>query len=127
MKTEYVLELLLIKNRIASETVLMLSGLPLTVIELPLKNKVAFVNHLQIVLNRDPQVLKITLENNKNISKKIMNQIKKISNELTVQLDWKTEELCMIDNHRFMHGRRKIIKNETRDILNIQTLRANLD
>ena len=90
-------------------------------------NKIAFVNHLQIILNRDPQVLNITLENNKKISKKIMNQIKKISDELTVQLNWKTEELCMIDNHRFMHGRKKIIKNETRDIINIQTLRANLD
>ena len=40
-------------------------------------NKIAFVNHLQIILNRDPQVLNITLENNKKISKKIMNQIKK--------------------------------------------------
>ena len=90
-------------------------------------DKVAFVNHLQIILNRDPQVLNMTLENNKKISKKIMDEIKKISNELTVQLDWKTEELCMIDNHRFMHGRKKIIKNETRDIINIQTLRANLD
>jgi len=36
---------------------------------------------------------------------------KKISNELTVPLGWKTKELCMIDNLRFMYGRKRIIKN----------------
>ena len=30
----------------------------------------------------------------------------------------------MIDNKRIMHGRRKILDGEKRDILNIQTLRA---
>ena len=36
---------------------------------------------------------------------------KKIANELTVPLGWKTKELCMIDNLRFMYGRKRIIKN----------------
>ena len=28
----------------------------------------------------------------------------------------------MIDNHRYMHGRTNILKNDNRDILNIQSL-----
>ena len=31
----------------------------------------------------------------------------------------------MIDNMRMMHGRRKILGNEERDIINIQSLKAN--
>ena len=31
----------------------------------------------------------------------------------------------MINNQRFMHGRRRIEKNEIRDIINIQTLQSN--
>lgn len=89
-------------------------------------NKVAFVNHLQIILDRDPQLLKISLENGKKISKNIMNEVKKISNDFTVNLNWKDGDLCMIDNQRFMHGRRSINRGEKRDIINIQTLKAKL-
>ena len=38
----------------------------------------------------------------------------------------KKNDLLMIDNQRLMHGRNKIMKNEIREILNIQTLVSNI-
>ena len=37
----------------------------------------------------------------------------------------KDQYLCMIDNKRFMDGRRKINTKEKRDIMVIQTLKSN--
>ena len=54
-----------------------------------------------------------------------MSEVKKISYNFTINIDWKDNELCMIDNKRMMHGRRKILENEERDIINIQSLKAN--
>ena len=89
-------------------------------------DKLAFVNHLQIILNRDPQVLNITMENGKKVPSKIMKKVKKVSDDLTVDINWKNHDLCMIDNRRFMHGRREINSSEKRDIMVIQTLKSNL-
>ena len=88
-------------------------------------DKLAFVNHLQIILNRDPQVLNITMENGKKVPPKIMKKVKKVSDDLTVDINWKNHDLCMIDNRRFMHGRREINSSEKRDIMVIQTLKSN--
>lgn len=87
-------------------------------------SELSFVNHLQIVLNRDPQVKKIYLEKKNAKFKKIMKEVKKISNFSTIDISWTKGDLCMINNQRFMHGRRKIDKNEERDIINIQTLKS---
>ena len=54
-----------------------------------------------------------------------MSEIKKVTNESTIDINWKNEDLIMIDNKRFMHGRRKINKEEKRDIINIQPLKSN--
>lgn len=85
----------------------------------------SFVNHLQIILNRDPQVKKITMNLSNKILKKKIIEVKKISNKCIYEINWKKGDLCMINNQRFMHGRRKINKNESRDIINIQTLQSN--
>ena len=53
-----------------------------------------------------------------------MKEVKKISNECIIDISWNNKDLCMINNQRFMHGRRKIDKNEERDIINIQTLKS---
>ncbi|MDA9698800.1 TauD/TfdA family dioxygenase [Candidatus Pelagibacter sp.] len=87
-------------------------------------SELSFVNHLQIILNRDPQVKKIYLEKKNAKFKKIMEEVKKISNEYIIDISWNNGDLCMINNQRFMHGRRKIHKNEERDIINIQTLKS---
>ena len=87
-------------------------------------SELSFVNHLQIILNRDPQVKKIYLEKKNTKFKKIMKEVKKISNKYIIDISWNNRDLCMINNQRFMHGRRKINKNEKRDIINIQTLKS---
>ena len=88
-------------------------------------DELAFVNHLQIILDRDPQVIKITMEDGKKFPNKIMKKVKKVSDEFTVDINWKDGDLCMINNKRFMHGRRKISFKEKRDIVVIQTLKSN--
>ena len=52
-------------------------------------------------------------------------EIKKITSEIKYEVKWKKNDVCMIDNKRFMHGRSKILKSEKREIINIQTLYAN--
>ncbi len=91
------------------------------------KDLIAFSNHLQIILERDPQLKSIKLENGKKLSSKIMNSVKKATDYSTIDIDWKDGDLIMINNRRFMHGRRKISTNEKRDIINIQTLRASFN
>ena len=85
-------------------------------------NELAFVNHLQIILNRDPQVLNIKIENFKKIPKTISDDYKNICSKFTEKIFWKNGDLVMIDNKRLMHGRTKILNNEKRDIVNIQSL-----
>ena len=94
------------------------------VVETRKSNKVSFSNHLQIILDRDPQVLGSSLEDGSKIPDDIMSEVKKVSDRLTININWNDNELCMIDNKRMMHGRRAISENEKRDILNIQSLRA---
>ena len=95
------------------------------VVETRKSNKVSFSNHLQIILDRDPQVLGWNLEDGSKIPDDIMSEVKEVSDRLTININWNDNELCMIDNKRMMHGRRAILENEKRDILNIQSLRAN--
>ena len=95
------------------------------VVETRKPNKVSFSNHLQIILDRDPQVLGWNLEDGSKIPDDIMSEVKEVSDRLTLNINWNDNELCMIDNKRMMHGRRAILENEKRDIINIQSLRAN--
>ena len=86
----------------------------------------SFCNHVQIPLESDDQLISIELENRKKIPKKILNKVSKITKSLTFEMDWHKNDLIMIDNRRLMHGRRKIFsKDNKRDIVNIQTLKAN--
>ena len=94
------------------------------VIETRKLNEVAFVNHLQIILDRAPQILGWSLEDGSKIPDEIMSEIREVSNKLIVDIDWENNDLCMIDNKRIMHGRRKILDDEKRDIINLQSLKA---
>ena len=67
----------------------------------------------------------MVLINDKKIPKNIIKEIIQLSKKLTINYDWKKNTLLMIDNRRFMHGRKKFKKNSIREILNIQTLKAN--
>ena len=87
----------------------------------------SFCNHLLAVFGTDPQILSCKLLNGNRIPKKIYDEINKITKKLTIEFKWKKNDICMIDNQRFMHGRTKIITSEKREILNIQTLYSNFE
>ena len=64
--------------------------------------------------------------NKKKINKEDYNYITALAYEITEEITWKKNDLIMIDNLRFMHGRRKINKkNKSRDIVTIQTMISN--
>ena len=87
-------------------------------------NKLAFVNHLIVSMESEPQLISRTLINGKNIPKDIMENVINKTNEFKFKIDWKQKDLIMIDNKRFLHGREAIINNDPRDIINAQTARA---
>ena len=66
------------------------------------------------------------LINDKKIPIKFLKEIKNKSKLLTYFHKWKKNDVLMVDNKKFMHGRNKIVKNENRQILNIQTLVSNI-
>jgi hypothetical protein len=61
-------------------------------------NKIAFVNHVRIILDRDPQPLCISLENGEKIPQNILNEVKKISEDLTISSNWEGGNLYIINN-----------------------------
>ena len=88
-------------------------------------SQLSFANHLMIIFENEPQIKSLHLGNGDKIPDEILKEVKSISNDLIYDLDWKSQDLIMLDNKRFMHGRRAYNKNEKREIINIQTLKAN--
>lgn len=88
-------------------------------------NQLCFANHLFVTLKSEPQILSRTLINGKKIPSKIIKEIKLKAKKLTYLHKWNTGDFLMIDNKRFMHGRNAYDKNDKRDIVNIQSLKAN--
>ena len=66
-----------------------------------------------------------TIEEWSKIPQNILNEANKKANEITYDLNWKKNDLVMIDNRRFMHGRRAFKKGEKRDLLVVQSSLAN--
>jgi len=87
-------------------------------------NHLCFSNHLLVDLSSEDQLISRTLLNNKKIPNEILSEIKTKSNNFTYDFHWKENDLMMIDNKRFMHGRRSYDKKDTRDIVNIQSGKA---
>lgn len=91
-----------------------------------IQNKFCFANHLLIPLVSEPQILKRSFLGNNKISSDDFNKILNLADINTKSLYWKKDELVMIDNLRFMHGRTAIDKNENkRDIVVVQSMRSN--
>jgi hypothetical protein len=86
-------------------------------------NKLCFANHLLVSINSEPQLLERTIAGKNKLPKDINLDIILKSKKLTQKIMWNKNELIMIDNYRFMHGREKII-NSNRDIVVIQTKTA---
>ena len=89
-----------------------------------MQDKLCFSNHV-LYRNTDPTIKKWGIIGQKKIPKKILDDVKNVSDKLIFELQWKKYDLVMLDNKRFMHGRRKFNFKEKRDILNIQTSKAN--
>jgi hypothetical protein len=91
-------------------------------------NKLCFSNHLFVPLESEPQILSRKMYNGKAIPKKIINEIHKKAENLTKAVRWVKNDLLMIDNFRFMHGRETIDKKENlRDIVTMQTAKSNFN
>ncbi len=87
-------------------------------------NELVFANHLLSVKDED-QIEKVFYGDNQKIPKEYLNDIIETSKKLTYSHKWKKNQIIMIDNYRFMHGRNKINGNSKREIINSQTLITN--
>ena len=87
-------------------------------------NRLCFSNHLLAMLEDETQIKQITMANGDLISDDIFSEIKEVSNTLIVDHNWASGDLIMLDNIRFMHGRRMFAQNDPRKILIIETERA---
>lgn len=55
----------------------------------------------------------------------VMNDVQQAADAVTFDLQWQAGDLLMLDNRRFMHGRRAFdVARDTRDIVQIQTAHA---
>ena len=89
------------------------------------RGKLSFCNHLiSSALEMDPTIKSIGILSGIKIPKSILNEVTLVSQSITYMHTWKKNDLIMINNHRFMHGRTKIVKNDERKILNLQTLKS---
>jgi hypothetical protein len=86
-----------------------------------LARRLSLVCHL---LASESQVQKITFANGTAIREGIVDEIREKSDSLTQEITWEKRDLAMIDNLRFMHGRRAYEEGVPRDIVNVQTSRA---
>jgi hypothetical protein len=83
-----------------------------------------FSNHL---LNRDtdPIILEWgTIDGNK-MPQNFLDEVREKSSELIYEHDWKENDFVMLDNKRFIHGRRGFKKSDKRDIMIVETSSAN--
>jgi hypothetical protein len=89
-----------------------------------INNMKCFANHL-LSVSDEGQIVSCTLPNGNEIPKKITSEIRNVTSKLTYDHKWSSNDLLMIDNKRFLHGRRAISRDDKRDIINVQTLQAN--
>jgi alpha-ketoglutarate-dependent taurine dioxygenase len=89
-----------------------------------LQNKMCFANH---VLNRgtDPTILEWGPIDGNKIPQNILDEVNEKSKELTYDLDWKKNDFVMLDNKRFIHGRRAFKKSDKRDVVIVESSLAN--
>tara|TARA_S200000501_G_scaffold363875_1_gene395328 strand:- start:2578 stop:3474 length:897 start_codon:yes stop_codon:yes gene_type:complete len=84
----------------------------------------AFTNHLIADNHNEPQIKNISMASGEAIPNEYIKIIKEKSFEIIYEHNWKKNDLLMIDNKRFMHGRKGFAKNSHRDLLTIQTERS---
>ena len=83
-----------------------------------------FANHLFINLESEPQLISRTMANGQEIPEKILEEIKQKANDITYEHSWEKGDFLMVDNLRFLHGRRAYDKDDPRELFLIQSERA---
>ena len=63
----------------------------------------------------------------KEIPERFIDEIKQVSDDINVDHSWQQGDVVMVDNIRFMHGRRAFEKEDPRDILTVQTARSSFE
>ena len=86
--------------------------------------KLCFANHLFVDLEFEPQIINRSLLNGELIPKDIIEEITTKSNILTQKYKWEENDLVMLDNKRFLHGRESFNRGDLREIVQVQTARA---
>ena len=83
-----------------------------------------FSNHI-LYRDTDPNILEWGTIDGSKIPQNILDEVKEKSKELTYDLDWKKNDFVMLDNKRFIHGRRAFKKSDKRDIMIVESSSAN--
>lgn len=83
-----------------------------------------FSNHLFIDLNSEPQLISRAMADGQEIPAYIVAEIHNKANELTYEHSWEKRDLLMIDNLRFLHGRRAYAEDDPRELFVVQSERA---
>ncbi len=55
-----------------------------------------------------------TFEDGSPVPVSLLERIKEISDDITYPIAWRKNDLVMVDNTRFMHGRRRVLNPDTR-------------
>jgi alpha-ketoglutarate-dependent taurine dioxygenase len=84
-----------------------------------------FSNHLLIAVDTEPQIISRTMADGSEIPENIMEEISEKADELAFRLSWEKGDLLMIDNRRFMHAREAYEPDSQRELLVVQSERAN--
>jgi hypothetical protein len=82
------------------------------VVKTKYNNKNAFANSL-ISEHKNPRGV-VTFEDGSPIPIPVINQIQEVMNKLTEVISWQSGDLVMIDNSRFLHGRRSFTDTRRR-------------
>ena len=80
----------------------------------------AFSNHLFADLEAEKQILNITVSG-KRIPQDLLDEANEVSSRNTVDICWESGDVLIINNKRFMHGRRAISSGSQRDIVIAQS------
>lgn len=83
-----------------------------------------FANHLFVSLDSEPQLISRTMADGQEIPENILQEIKQKADDLTYEHSWEKGDFLMVDNLRFLHGRRAYEKDDPRELFVIQSRRA---
>ena len=86
-----------------------------------LRGRFAFANHLFINLESESQLLSRTLSNKREIPSSFFKEAEGKAYSFTYIHSWEKNDLLMLDNKRFLHGRKSLTKGDPRDIVIVQS------